>query len=81
MSGSISSRELQLEAVGRHGSIIRSCDHVGFPSKVPHVKNMDNFFGLGTVWSKKSLKVLTKKEKVQMEKAVVAFCIKKVVQN
>ena len=25
MSGSISSRELQLEAVGRHGSIIRSC--------------------------------------------------------
>ena len=42
---------------------------------------METFFGLGTVWSKQSLKVLTKLEKVQMEKAVVAFCIKKVVQN
>ena len=54
--------------------------HVGNPSKLPHVKK-DTVFGLGTVWSKKSLQVLTKKEKVQMEKAVVAFCIKKVVQN
>ena len=43
--------------------MVVSSDHVGFPSKVPHVKKMDNFFGLGTVWSKKSLKVLTKKEK------------------
>ena len=29
--------------------MVVSSDHVGFPSKVPHVKNMDNFFGLGTV--------------------------------
>jgi len=63
-----------------HGMIVSS-DHVGNLSKIRHVKNMDNFFSLGTVWSKKSLKVLTKKEKVQMEKAVLAFCIKKFVQN
>jgi hypothetical protein len=29
--------------------MVVSSDHVGFPSKVPHVKKMDNFFGLGTI--------------------------------
>ena len=49
--------------------MVVSSDHVGNPSKVHHVKKKDNSFGLGTVWSEKSLKALTKKEKVQMEKS------------
>ena len=75
MSGSIPSRELQLEAVVRHDSIIISC---GQSIESTSCKEGEQFFGLGTVWSKNSLKVLTKKEnKVQMEKALVAFCIRK----
>ena len=55
--------------------MVVSSDHVGFPSKVPHVKKMVNFFAL------EPLKFLTNKENVQIEEAVVAFSIKKVVQN
>ena len=40
----------------------------------------DTFFKIGTVWSKKSL-TISRKEKVKMEKAVVSFCTRKLVQH
>ena len=48
--------------------MVISSDHVGFPSKVPHVKKMDNFFGLGTVWSKNHLRFLPRRRKCEWKK-------------